>query len=188
VAKVPPNGPEWIHEIKHDGYRRVVRKADKRVRIFTRRGYDWTQKYPVIGEAMRKLRVTSATIDGEGVYCGPDGLADFEKIHSRAYDDRIFLYAFDLLELNGVDYRPEPLEKRKLRLASLLAQTEGMRFVEHFEGNGVTIFEQACKLGFEGIVSKRRDMPHRSGPSKCWLKIKNPLSPAVLRFKEDGAW
>src|SRR3954452_19260842 len=69
ASKLAPSGPQWIHEIKHDGYRLIVRKADKRVRIFTRKGFDWTHKYPVIGEAMRKLRVTSATIDGEGV-CG----------------------------------------------------------------------------------------------------------------------
>src|SRR3954465_11257800 len=78
VTKVPPSGPQWLHEVKHDGYRLMVRKVDKRLRIFTRRGYEWTNKYPVIGEAMRKLRVTSVTIDGEGVYCGPDGLADFK--------------------------------------------------------------------------------------------------------------
>src|SRR5436309_2866385 len=78
-SKVIPSGPQWIDEIKHDGYGLILRKADKRVRIFTRRGYDWTDKYPIIGEAMRKLCVTSATIDGEGVYCGPDGLADFEN-------------------------------------------------------------------------------------------------------------
>jgi len=185
VSKVAPSGPQWIHEIKHDGYRLIVRKANKRVRIFTRQGYEWTHKYPVIGRAMRKLSVASATIDGEAVYCGPDGLADFEKMHSQAYNDHVFLYAFDLLELNGVDYRPEPLEKRKLRLKRLLARTEGMRFVEHLEGDGPMIFEHGCKLGLEGIVSKRRDLPYRSGRSKCWLKIKNPASPAVLRFKED---
>src|SRR5712671_3870403 len=161
VSKVAPSGPQWIHEIKHDGYRLIVRKANRRVRIFTRHGYEWTHKYSVIGRAMRKLSVASATIDGEAVYCGPDGLA---------------------LELNGVDYRPEPLEKRKLRLKRLLARSEGMRFVEHLEGDGPMIFEHGCKLGLEGIVSKRRDLPYRSGRSKCWLKIKNPASPAVLRF------
>src|SRR3954453_19104714 len=87
VGKVPPRGPQWVHEIKHDGYRLIVHKANKRVRIFTRQGYEWTNKYPVIGAAMGKLSVTSATIDGEGVYCGSDGLADFEKMHSQAYND-----------------------------------------------------------------------------------------------------
>ena len=129
---------------------------------------------------MRKLSVASATIDGEAVYCGPDGLADFEKMHSQAYNDHVFLYAFDLLELNGVDYRPEPLEKRKLRLKRLLARSEGMRFVEHLEGDGPMIFEHGCKLGLEGIVSKRRDLPYRSGRSKCWLKIKNPAVASSL--------
>jgi ATP-dependent DNA ligase len=91
-------------------YRAPARNWRTLSRLYRRRGYDWTQKNPLTGEAMRKLRVTSVTIDGEGIYCGPDGLADFEKLHSQAFNDRIF--AFDLLELDGVDCRPEPLEKR----------------------------------------------------------------------------
>src|SRR6195256_3461775 len=152
VSKVAPSGPQWIHEIKHDGYRLIGRKANKRVRIFTRQGYEWTHKYPVIGRAMRKLSVASATIDGERVYCGPDGIADFEKLHSQAYNDHIFLYAFDLLELNGVDFRPESLEKRKLRLARLVGGMHGIRFVEHLEGDGAMIIEHGCEFGLEGIV------------------------------------
>ena len=94
---------------------------------------------------------------------------------------------FDLLELNGKDYRQHPLEQRKAKLEKLLARIRGSRFSEHLEGDGETIFEQACKLGLEGIVSKRRDFTYRSGRSKCWVKIKNPASPAVLRIQE-GSW
>jgi ATP-dependent DNA ligase len=186
VATKAPTGQQWIHEIKHDGYRVIVRKADKRVRIFTRRRFDWSDKFPVIMEAVRRLRLSSVTIDGEAVYCGADGLADFAKLHSQAYNHQVFLYAFDLLEKNGVDYRDRQLERRKATLQRLAARTEGMRFVEHMEGDGPIIFQHACKLKLEGIVSKRRDMPYRSGPSKSWLKVKNPTAPAVLRIQEDG--
>jgi ATP-dependent DNA ligase len=139
-------------------------------------------------EALRSLRARSAIIDGEAVYVEPDGMTDFAKLHSRGYDDRIVLYAFDLLELNGEDYRQYPLEKRKARLEKLLGPSQGMHFIEHLEGDGPIIFQHACKLKLEGIVSKRRDMPYRSGPSKAWLKIKNPASPAMLRVQEEGSW
>ena len=188
VAPRAPSGPLWIHEIKHDGYRLIVRKADKRVRIFTRRGFDWTHKFPVIEEAVRKLRVSSVTIDGEAVYCDSNGLTNFEKLHSQGYNNEVFLYAFDLLELNGGDYRLRPLETRKAHLERLTARTEGMRFVEHLGDDGAIVYEHACKFRMEGIVSKRRDLPYRSGRSKSWLKIKNPRAPAVLRIKEDGVW
>src|ERR1700676_5388879 len=102
--------------------------------------------------ALKMLRVRSVTIDGEAVYCGQDGLSDFEKLHSHARNDDVFLYAFDLLELNGDDLRREPLEKRKGTLEKLLANSGwGMRFVEHMEGEGPIIFAHACKLKLEGI-------------------------------------
>jgi ATP-dependent DNA ligase len=187
VSKKAPSGPQWIHEIKHDGYRMIVRRDGERTRVFTRRGYDWSDRYPIIVKALRSLKVKSVTIDGEAVWCGKDGLPSFEELHSRAYDDQVFLYAFDLLELDGVDYRELPLEERKAKLAKLLARTKGMHFVDHVEGDGATVFEHACKLGLEGIVSKRRDLPYQSGRSKAWLKIKNPTSPAMMRLEEDGA-
>jgi bifunctional non-homologous end joining protein LigD len=96
----------------------------------------------------------------------------------------VFLYAFDLLELNGEDCRREPLERRKGALEKLLA----MRLSEHIEGDGAIIFQHACKLGLEGIVSKRRDLPYRSGRVRSWIKVKNPASPAALRVVKEGAW
>jgi ATP-dependent DNA ligase len=181
----PPVGPQWIHEIKHDGYRLIVRKVGDRVRLFTRRGYDWTERYPRIRKAVAGLRAASATIDGEAIFCGPDGVAVFDRLHSRAYDDQVILYAFDLLELDGEDFRPRPLEERKAALAKLLKKVGGgIHFVEHIPGDGATIFKHACLMGLEGIVSKRRDHPYRSGPSKAWLKVKNPKAPGVLRFED----
>jgi bifunctional non-homologous end joining protein LigD len=99
-----------VHEIKHDGYRIIARKAGGRIRLYTRRGYDWSGKYPRIAEALLSLRVRSCIIDGEAVWPGKDGKSDFDKLHSYAYDHEVFLYGFDLLELNGEDYRQHPLE------------------------------------------------------------------------------
>ena len=183
-SKTPRSGPEWVHEIKYDGYRLMARRNDDRARLFTRRGNDWTSRYPRILEALRTLKVRSVTIDGEAVWCGPDGNSVFDKLHSRAHDAQVFMYAFDLLELNGEDYRALPLEKRKDKLARLLVRTEGMRFSEHLEGDGAVMFEHVCKLGLEGIASKRRDRPYVSGRSRNWIKVRNPASAAMLRYEE----
>jgi ATP-dependent DNA ligase len=112
----------------------------------------------------------------------------FDRLHSRAHDAEVFIYAFDLLELDGEDWRPRPLEARKDRLAKLMAKAPaGLQFTEHLEGDGAVIFAHAYKLGLEGIVSKDRTRPYRSGQSKTWLKIKNPQAPGVLRFEDrDG--
>ena len=98
----------------------------------------------------------------------------------------MLLYAFDLLELDGEDFRPQPLHARKARLAKLLAKAPaGIQYNEHVEGDGAVVFTHACKLGLEGIVSKHREHPYRSGPSKTWLKIKNPAAPGVTRFERE---
>ena len=95
------------------------------------------------------------------------------------------LCAFDLLELDGEDYRPKPLAARKKKLSQLLRRAwGGIEYVEHLEGDGAVIFEHACKLGLEGIVCKRIDLPYRPGPSKSWINVKNKKHPAVLRVKE----
>jgi bifunctional non-homologous end joining protein LigD len=120
-------------------------------------------------------------VDGEVACCGKDGRSDFDKLHSRVHDRQVFLYAFDLLELTGEDYRNHPLEKRKAKLEKILARTQGMRFSEHLNGDGETIFEQACKMGLEGIVSKRRDFPYRSGRCKGWVKTKYPAIKNCVR-------
>jgi bifunctional non-homologous end joining protein LigD len=133
------------------------------------------------------LRPSAFVLDGEAVCCDPDGTANFERLHRQAHNDRVFLYAFDLLELGGIDLRPQPLEERRGNLQHLLRKANGggVQFNEHIAGDGQTIFEHACKLGFESIVSKHRAHPYRSGPSKSWLKVKNPTAPAALRFKDE---
>jgi bifunctional non-homologous end joining protein LigD len=158
------------------------------VRLFTRRGYDWTDRYPAIADAAAKLKARSFTLDGEAVIAGADGVAMFDALHRRRKATDAMLYAFDLLELDGEDLRPLPLVDRKAKLAKLLARAPaGIVFNEHTEEDGATVFRHACKLGLESIVSKRLTAPYRSGPSRDWLKVKNPDSPAMARHRE-GRW
>ena len=123
--------------------------------------------------------------------CGDDGIALFERIRYRRHDDTVFLYAFDLIEFNGDDLRREPLETRKTTLASVLRRAStGVRLNEHLEHeDGALVFEHACAMGLEGIVSKRRGSSYRSGRTSDWLKAKNPQAPAVTRLaEEDWSW
>jgi bifunctional non-homologous end joining protein LigD len=186
VAPRAPAGNLWLHEIKHDGYRLLVKKHGDAVRIYTRRGADWTQRFPAIVHAARSIKAFSFYLDGEGVVCRDDGLPVFELLHSKANDERCLLYAFDIIELDGVDVRRLALVERKARLRKLLARRKS-GIVYNLDGDGATIYAHACKLGFEGIVSKRRDFAYSSGRSKGWLKVKNPKAPAALRI-EDGTF
>ena len=114
-------------------------------------------------------------------------VASFDLIRHHRHNDRAFLYAFDLIELNGDDLRRDPLEVRKATLASVVAKAgSGMRFNEHIEGDGPTVFAHACKMGLEGIVSKRLGSRYRSGRSTDWLKMKNSDAPAVKREAKEN--
>jgi bifunctional non-homologous end joining protein LigD len=115
-------GPDWVHEIKHDGYRMQVRRDGDTVRLFTRRGYDWTDRYPAIVTTAVKLRASSFTLYGEACVCGPDGVAIFDALHRHGTVSEAMLYAFDLLELDGEDLRALPLAERKKRLARLVGK------------------------------------------------------------------
>jgi bifunctional non-homologous end joining protein LigD len=181
-----PSGDLWLHEIKHDGFRVIARKDGDRVRLYSRPGNDMTRRFPLIAEALTDLRSRSCIIDGEAVACDDNGLASFERIRYRQHDGDVFLYAFDLIELNGDDMRRDPLEVRKATLRSMLAKAGlGLRFNEHLEGDGPTVFAHVCKMGLEGIVSKRKDSAYRSGRSPDWLKMKNSDAPAVKREAEE---
>jgi bifunctional non-homologous end joining protein LigD len=183
----PPSGALWLHEIKHDGFRVIARKDGERVKLYSRPGNDLTHRFPLIVEALVRLRSGSCIIDGEAVACGEDGVASFDRIRHRHHDADVFLYAFDLIELNGDDLRRDPLAVRKATLASLLSRaSSGLRFNEHLdEEDGALVFAHACKMGLEGIVSKRRDSRYRSGRSPDWIKSKNPAAPAVKREAEE---
>src|SRR5258707_4791702 len=187
-----PSGDLWLHEIKHDGFRVIARKDGDRVRLYSRPGNDMTRRFPLIAEALTGLRSRSCIIDGEAVACDDNGLASFERIRYRQHDGDVFLYAFDLIELNGDDLRRELLEVRKATLASVLVKAgPGIRLNEHLEhDDGELVFRHACNMGLERIVSKRKGSPYRSGRSPDWLKMKNPACAAVKREAEEdwGAW
>ena len=185
-AQEPPSGPMWLHEIKHDGFRVIARKDGNRVRLYSRPGNDLTHRFPLIVETLARLRSRSCIIDGEAVACDDKGMPSFDRIRYRHHDASVFLYAFDLIELNGDDLRREPLDTRKATLASVLRRAaSGLRLTEHIEADGSTVFAHACKMGLEGIVSKRKDTPYRSGRSPDWLKSKNPACEAVRREAEE---
>jgi bifunctional non-homologous end joining protein LigD len=164
----------------------IGRKDGAQVRLYSRPGNDLTERFPLIVEAFARLRSRSCILDGEAVCCDDNGMASFDRIRYRRYDASVFLYAFDLIELNGDDLRRDPLEVRKATLASVLAKAgPGIRLNGHIEADGPTVFAHACKMGLEGIVSKRKDSPYRSGRSPDWLKSKNPACAAVRREAEE---
>ena len=185
-AERPPSGSLWLHEIKHDGYRLMVRRDGARVRCFTRKGHDWADRFPAIVDAALRVKASSFLIDGEAVIARDDGTPDFHALRGRRRGHEAVLYAFDLIEHDGIDLCDLPLIERKRRLFKLLGRAKhAIRFNEHLTGDGAAVFEHACRMGLEGIVSKRTDAPYRSGPSRTWLKSKNPESEAVRREREE---
>ena len=183
----PLAGPDWIHEIKNDGYRMIVRRDGETVRIYSRRGNDWTARLPTIASAAARIKGKSFTLDGEAVVIGTDGLSRFDELR-RVEGARVaFLYAFDFLEHDGDDLREQPLLARRKALAGLLRRSQdGIVFNEHMEEEGAVVFAHACKLGAEGIVSKRIDAPYRSGPHSAWIKVRNRASMAVQREQNEN--
>jgi bifunctional non-homologous end joining protein LigD len=186
-ARTVPTGERWAYEIKHDGFRFICRRYGDQVHIFSRRGRDWTDRVPAIVEAMRALPVNSrTTFDGEGVVVDDRGVTDFERLRSalaRNGSRSVFLFAFDVLALDGEDIRQHPWEVRRATLTGLLRKAgPGIRLSEHLDGDGQTIFRHACALGAEGIVAKRRDRPYRSGRSPDWVEVRNADAPAATRI------
>jgi ATP-dependent DNA ligase len=182
----PPTGAEWIHEIKHDGYRMIVHKEGENVRLYSRKAIDWSGRLPAIARGASLLKAKSFIIDGEAVVVGPDGLTDFEALRRRGAGDVAVLYAFDLIELDGNDLRSLPIETRKATLASLLRKPGAVRLSEHISADGAEVFAHACRLGAEGIVSKRLGSLYRSGPCPAWVKVRNPASIAVQRERSEN--
>jgi ATP-dependent DNA ligase len=186
ISRTVPTGAGWAYEIKHDGFRFICGRDGDRVRLFSRGGHDWAKQLPAITVAMRALPVTSVTLDGEVVICGPDGKSDFDRmpaVFSRQGSSDAFLYAFDLLELDGRDLRGEPWAARRTALAGLLEGVgPGVRLCEHIDDvDGSVVFRAACNMGLEGIVAKRRDSRYHSGRTRDWIKIKNLAHPAIER-------
>jgi bifunctional non-homologous end joining protein LigD len=187
VAEHPPRGPGWAHELKHDGYRLQVHVRDGRVRLYTMNAADWTKRYPRIVEQAARIK-GAAIIDAEVVCLDGEGVAHFDALHSRTMDHAAVALGFDLLMFNGDDLRRRPLVERKSVLSRLLIRSrDGIQYVEHAEGHGDKMFAAVCDLGLEGIVSKKLNAPYRSGPSKAWIKVKNPKAPAATRAM-DGTF
>lgn len=175
LAKTPVGA--WLHEVKFDGYRLQARIEDGNVALLTRAGLDWTKRFgPTLVEALAGLPLKAALIDGEVVVEGAGGASDFSLLQadlSEGRADRFVYYVFDLLHLDGYDLRPTPLIERKRLLAKLVGGGAGpVRFSEHFEESGALVLQHACRLGLEGVVSKQRDAPYRSGRGKSWIKSK----------------
>jgi len=176
-ADSAPDGPEWLHEIKYDGYRLLARIERGEVRLITRNGLDWTKKFPALAHALALLPVDSAQIDGELVALAPDGTTSFGELQDRiARGDTsdLVYFAFDLVYRDGDDLTGVALEDRKAALAQIVPRQAGgiVRYSDHQEGHGPDFFRHACRYRLEGTVAKRRDRPYRSGRSSDWRKIK----------------
>jgi ATP-dependent DNA ligase len=181
-----PSGQGAVHGIKHDGFRILARRDAERVRLYTRHGTDFTDRFPLITAALESLPVRSCLIDGEGIVVDERGLSVFDVLRYRVRDQAAVLCAFDLIAFEGRDLRWSPLEHRKRLLADVLdRKNDGIAFNKHFDSDGAIIFKHACALGCEGIVSKRLGSHYRSGRVDHWLKIKNPAAPAVKREAEE---
>jgi bifunctional non-homologous end joining protein LigD len=176
-----PAGDKWVHEIKWDGYRLMIRIEDGNVTIRTRRGHDWTDRFPTIGDAAKALPVRCALIDGEAVV-EVNGLPNFSALQAalgaregpghKAAHEAVF-YAFDLLHLNGVDLQPAPLLRRKAALSEFVGAAGTIRYSEHLSGDeGEALFRQSCMLALEGVISKRIDRPYCSGCGEDWIKVR----------------
>jgi bifunctional non-homologous end joining protein LigD len=173
-----PSGEDWIHEVKFDGYRFLTTIEDGKVHMWTRNHRDWAPHFPRLVRELVALKTRSAVLDGEVLALRADGKSDFgllKEVLSTGAEGVLFYYLFDLLHLDGTDYRSLPLLERKAALSDLLAGSRGsphLRYSDHVRGNGDLFYRQACKMMLEGIVSKRVDSPYRPGRARDWLKVK----------------
>ena len=187
VVETPPEGDEWLHEIKHDGYRIVARIEEGEVRLISRNGKDWTKEFPQVARALNRLPAGTALLDGEVAAVLPSGATSFQALQRRGSDKTVSLtyFTFDLLHLDGWDLRDARLVERKEVLRRLLESApDGLRFSDHVRGQGLEFFERAREAGLEGIVSKRADAPYREGRGGDWRKAKCRLSQEVV----IGGW
>jgi bifunctional non-homologous end joining protein LigD len=179
-----PSGKDWVHEIKHDGYRLQAHLENGRVRLFSRQGLDWTDRFPVVAHAFADVPAKLAIIDGEAVVQTATGVASFAMLVDalKSGGGDMLFYAFDLLYLDGHDLRDAPLAARKQALAALLAEagSDRIRYSDHIAGDGDAVFRHASRLGLEGIISKQASQPYRSGRVKTWLKVKSSQSDSFV--------
>jgi bifunctional non-homologous end joining protein LigD len=178
LVDAPPSGSSWLHEVKFDGYRMGARIENGKARLITRSGLDWTRKFPAIAKALEKTRIKSAWLDGEIVVPDENGLSSFSGLQralSEGDDRKMVFYLFDLPYLNGRDLRELPLVRRKQLLRDTLFAKKAngvLAYSEHHEAEGDAFYKAACNMALEGVVSKRKDSPYRSGRSRDWVKSK----------------
>jgi bifunctional non-homologous end joining protein LigD len=178
MVDAPPGGAGWIHEVKFDGYRMGARIENGRVKMITRSGLDWTRKFPAIAKALAKTRIKSAWLDGEVVVPDENGISSFSGLQralSDGDDSGMIFYLFDLPYLNGENLRALPLIQRKHILRDTLftkKRNDALAYSEHHEADGEAFFKAATNMGLEGVVSKRKDSPYRSGRGRDWVKSK----------------
>jgi bifunctional non-homologous end joining protein LigD len=182
-----PAGPDWLHEVKYDGYRMMLIREHNRVRLITRGGRDWARRFPLIVTAALKLRQEHFVVDGETVVLGPDAVSDFAELHSGRHNERAQLYAFDMLAGDGEDQCQLSLSLRKTNLARLLRRRIPGVFIAEYEEREISrdLFRVACNMGLEGIVSKHRDRAYTPGECRHWVKTKNPAHPAYSRVRDQ---
>jgi DNA ligase D-like protein (predicted ligase) len=189
LSAEPPEGPGWIHEIKHDGFRTLLRIDRRDVRAFTRVGHDWSDKCSRVIDSCRKLKCRLALIDGEIIVQDENGLSDFAALRAaiEGAPHRLVMFAFDLLWLDCEDLRRLPLIDRRDKLQRLLPKDQRcpIQYSEHWEGSGAALFKKACAMGLEGIISKRALSAYKSGPSKYWLKTKNVIEHDYILLGTD---
>jgi bifunctional non-homologous end joining protein LigD len=176
LVDTAPDGDQWLHEIKYDGYRMHARLDHGAVKLLTRTGLDWTRKYPAIAKAVAALDVRQAYLDGELCGVGPDGIPSFSRIQAASDAGNaagLAFFLFDLLHLDGEDLAARPLTLRKQRLAALLpADGSPLHYSDHVIGQGPAFYDKACAMRVEGIVSKRIDAPYTPGNRGLWRKVK----------------
>lgn len=189
----PPEGAQWLHEIKLDGYRLLGFVSGGVPRLRTRNGNDWTERFPFLAAALATLKANAAVLDIEAVVLDSQGKSNFHALQTALSDGgnpgNIVTYVFDLLHLDGKDLIHLPLSERKQKLRSLLKKSKQeawLRYSEHIIGQGAEIFAEACKAGLEGIVSKKVDALYVVGRQKSWLKVKCALRQEfiILGFKD----
>jgi bifunctional non-homologous end joining protein LigD len=175
VAEEPPEGEDWISEIKFDGYRILAWIENGKARLVTRNGHDWTDRMPAVARETGKLLVQSALVDGELVALDNNSISSFPALQaalSEGNDGSLFFYLFDLLHLNGWDLRPCALVERKRVLSGLSSWKGMLRYSDHHEGDAAGVRREACRMKLEGIICKKRDEPYHAGRGRSWLKIK----------------
>ena len=176
LVDAAPDGDAWLHEIKYDGYRTELVIQDGAARAYTRRGHDWTDRYAPVVAAAKGLPCLSAVLDGEMIVQDPQGRSDYHALRRAIHraPHRLVFYGFDLLTLNGEDFRARPLIERRVALEQLVGRDPAspIHHTSHFVGNGSALFAAADKSGLEGIVSKQAGSRYASGRTTAWVKAK----------------